>query len=96
MPPSGLVVHHLKNSRSLRIIWLLEELKVTYTIKHYQRDENGRAPKETTNLHPLGKLPIITDGGTTLAETGAIVGWSSHVSRTGDLSLVPECHLTVT
>jgi len=56
-----------------------EELKVPYTIKHYQRDENGRAPKETTNLHPLGKFPMITDGGTTLAETGAIVGRSSHV-----------------
>lgn len=72
--PSDLVVHHLNDSRSQRILWLLEELKVPYTIKKYQR-VGGRAPKELEAIHPLGKSPVITDGGKAIAESGAIVDY---------------------
>ncbi|KAH9965242.1 thioredoxin-like protein [Russula dissimulans] len=69
---STLVVHHLNNSRSQRILWLLEELETPYQVKFYQRDANLRAPKELLKIHPLGKAPVITDGDVTLAESGAI------------------------
>jgi len=69
-----ITVHHLNNSRSQRIIWLLEELGVDYDIKHYQRDEvTNLAPPELKAIHPLGKSPVITDGERVIAETGAIV-----------------------
>lgn len=71
-----ITVHHLNNSRSQRIIWLLEELGVKYDIKHYQRDEvTNLAPPELKAIHPLGKSPVITDtdGDRVIAETGAIV-----------------------
>jgi glutathione S-transferase len=67
-------VHHLNNSRSQRILWLLEELKVDYEIVHYKRDAVTRlAPPELKAIHPLGKSPVITDGKLTVAESGAIV-----------------------
>ncbi|KAF8318794.1 thioredoxin-like protein [Clavulina sp. PMI_390] len=75
---NGLVVHHLNNSRSLRVLWLLEELQVPYTVKHYQRDDNQQAPKELKEIHPLGKSPIVTDGDVTIAETGAIIEYLLH------------------
>ena len=69
-----LTVHHLENSRSHRIIWLLEELGVDYDIKRYRRDkETGLAPPELLDVHPLGKAPVVTDGDKTLAESGAII-----------------------
>lgn len=69
-----IVVHHLNNSRSQRILWLLEELGVSYEIKAYQRDATTRlAPPELKAVHPLGKSPVITDGGRTIAESGAII-----------------------
>jgi len=69
-----LTVHHLNNSRSQRVIWLLEELGAPYEIKHYQRDAKTMfAPAELRQVHPLGKSPVITDGADTVAETGAIV-----------------------
>jgi len=69
-----LKVHHLENSRSQRILWLLEELGVDYEIKCYQRDsETMLAPPELLEIHPLGKSPVITDEGTTIAESGAII-----------------------
>lgn len=69
-----LVVHHLNNSRSQRVLWLLEELGVPYEIRHHQRDvKTMLAPKELLAVHPLGKSPVIVDGATTVAETGAIV-----------------------
>ena len=69
-----LTVHHLENSRSHRIIWLLEELGVDYEIKRYGRDkETGLAPPELLDVHPLGKAPVVTDGDKTLAESGAII-----------------------
>ena len=69
-----ITIHHLNNSRSQRILWLLEELKVNYNIKHYQRDTNtNRAPEELKAIHPLGKSPVIEDGQLIIAETGAII-----------------------
>jgi len=69
-----LTVHHLNNSRSQRVIWLLEEVGAPYEVKHYQRDAKTMlAPPELRAVHPLGKSPVITDGGDTVAETGAIV-----------------------
>jgi glutathione S-transferase len=69
-----IIVHHLNNSRSQRVLWLLEELGVAYEIKHYQRDKKTMlAPPELRTVHPLGKSPVITDKGKTIAESGAIV-----------------------
>ena len=71
-----LVVHHLNNSRSQRVLWLLEELGVPYEIKSYQRDpKTMAAPASLMAVHPLGKSPVITDQGHTVAETGAIVDY---------------------
>jgi glutathione S-transferase len=69
-----IIVHHLNNSRSQRVLWLLEELGVPYEIVRYQRDPKTMlAPKELRAIHPLGKSPILQDGEVTLAESGAIV-----------------------
>jgi glutathione S-transferase len=81
-------VHHLENSRSQRILWLLEELAVPYDVRRYERDpETQLAPAELTAIHPLGKAPIVTDGDTTVAESGAIIEYL--VERYGDGRLVP-------
>jgi glutathione S-transferase len=67
-------VHHLNNSRSQRVLWLLEELGVPYEITRYQRNKATMlAPDEMKRVHPLGKSPVIEDEGTTFAETGLIV-----------------------
>jgi glutathione S-transferase len=72
--PMPVTVHHLENSRSQRVLWLLEELGLKYEVKRYARDPGTmRAPPELRRIHPLGKAPIIEDGGLVLAETGAIV-----------------------
>ncbi|MGH8172449.1 MAG: glutathione S-transferase [Rhodanobacteraceae bacterium] len=69
-----IVVHHLNNSRSQRVLWLLEELGLEYEIRRYQRDpETMLAPPELRAVHPLGKSPAVTDGDLTLAESGAII-----------------------
>ena len=69
-----LTVHHLNNSRSQRILWLLEELGTPYDIRKYQRMEGlPLAPPELKEVHPLGKSPVVTDGDRTMAESGAIV-----------------------
>ncbi len=69
-----ITVHHLNNSRSQRVLWLLEELGLEYQVKRYQRDAKSMlAPLELKAVHPLGKSPVITDGGATVAESGAIV-----------------------
>jgi glutathione S-transferase len=69
-----ITVHHLENSRSQRVLWLLEELGLPYEVKRYARDaKTSLAPPELLAVHPLGKSPVITDGVITLAETGAIV-----------------------
>jgi glutathione S-transferase len=72
--PAIVTVHHLNNSRSQRVLWLLEELGVPYEVKHYQRDRRTMlAPPELLKVHPLGKSPVITDGEHTVAESGAIL-----------------------
>src|SRR5271167_3180044 len=71
-----IVVHHLNDSRSQRILWLLEELGIPYEIKPYQRDAQTRlAPPELKKVHPLGKSPVVTDKGRTIIESGAIVDY---------------------
>ena len=71
-----ITVHHLNNSRSQRILWLLEELGVEYQIKRYERDpQTMLAPPELRAIHPLGKSPVVTDGELTLAESGAIIDY---------------------
>jgi glutathione S-transferase len=71
-----LTLHHLNDSRSQRILWLLEELGTACEIVRYQRDATTRlAPPELTKVHPLGKSPVITDGDLTIAESGAIVDY---------------------
>lgn len=69
-----IVVHHLNNSRSQRVLWLLEELGIAYEVQCYQRDTRTLlAPPELKKIHPLGKSPVITDDGRVIAESGAIV-----------------------
>ena len=69
-----ITVHHLENSRSQRILWLLEELGLPYDVKRYERDQKTMlAPPELKAVHPLGKSPVVTDDGLVIAETGAIV-----------------------
>jgi glutathione S-transferase len=69
-----ITLHHLEDSRSQRILWLLEELGCKYKIKHYARDrKTNLAPPALKNVHPLGKSPVITDGKQTLAESGTII-----------------------
>lgn len=68
-----ITVHHLENSRSQRVLWLLEELQVPYEIKRYARNpQTMLAPPELAKVHPLGKSPVLEDNGTVVAESGAI------------------------
>jgi glutathione S-transferase len=84
-----LTVHHLNNSRSQRILWLLEELGAPYDIAHYSRDAvTNLAPPELMAIHPLGKSPVITDGDRMVYESGAIVEYLCE--RHGGAHLVPE------
>jgi glutathione S-transferase len=83
-----ITVHHLNNSRSQRVLWMLEELGLPYDIKFYQRDkETMLAPPELRKVHPLGKSPVITDGDLTLAESGAIIEYL--VERHGKGRFIP-------
>lgn len=83
-----IIVHHLNNSRSQRILWLLEELGLEYEIKKYQRDPKTMlAPPELRAVHPLGKSPVIQDGDTIVAESGAIIDYL--VGRYGNGRLEP-------
>ena len=83
-----LIVHHLENSRSHRILWLLEELGVDYEIKSYKRNETtSLAPSELSTVHPLGKSPVITDGEVTVAESGLIVEYL--IEKYGNGRLMP-------
>jgi glutathione S-transferase len=86
-----IVVHHLNNSRSQRILWLLEELGLPYEIKRYQRDAKTMlAPPELRAVHPLGKSPVISDGDLTIAESGAIVEYLA--SHYGNGILIPKAN----
>ena len=83
-----IVVHHLNNSRSQRVLWLLEELGLEYELVRYQRDPKTMlAPPSLRAIHPLGKSPVITDGTATLAESGAIVEYL--IERYGAGRLIP-------
>jgi glutathione S-transferase len=83
-----ITVHHLNNSRSQRVLWLLEELELEYQVQHYQRDPvTMLAPSSLRAIHPLGKSPVVTDNGLTLAESGAIIEYL--VEQYGNGSLVP-------
>ena len=83
-----IVVHHLENSRSQRVLWLLEELGVPYEVKRYARDpQTMLAPAALRAVHPLGKSPVVTDDGQTVAESGAIVEYL--VGRYGGGRLAP-------
>ena len=83
-----LTVHHLNNSRSQRVLWLLEELEIDYEIKFYTRDlETNLAPPELEAVHPLGKSPVVTDGDNTIIESGAIIDYI--LRRYGDGRLMP-------
>ena len=83
-----LIVHHLNNSRSQRVLWLLEELGLAYEVKRYERDPKTMlAPASLRQVHPLGKSPVLTDEALTLAESGAIVEYL--VERYGQGRLVP-------
>jgi glutathione S-transferase len=83
-----IVVHHLNNSRSQRVLWLLEELGLEYEVKRYQRDRQTMlAPPELRAVHPLGKSPVVSDGDVTMAESGAILEYL--VERHGNGKLRP-------
>ncbi len=85
-----LTVHHLNNSRSQRVLWLLEELGVEYDVRNYQRDsETNLAPPELLEIHPLGKSPVITDGQFTIIESGAIIDYIVRHYGEGRLAPVP-------
>jgi glutathione S-transferase len=84
-----ITVHHLENSRSQRVLWLLEELGAPYDIRLYKRDpQTMLAPPELLKVHPLGKSPVITDGAVTVAESGAIIEYL--VQHHGGAHLVPR------
>jgi glutathione S-transferase len=83
-----ITVHHLNNSRSQRVLWLLEELAVPYEVKRYQRDAKTMlAPPELLAVHPLGKSPVIVDDGVTVAESGAVIEYL--IDRYGAGRLIP-------
>jgi glutathione S-transferase len=83
-----ITVHHLNNSRSQRVLWLLEELELPYEIKKYQRDAKTMlAPPSLREVHPLGKSPVVTDGSATIAESGAILEYL--IERYGNGRLIP-------
>ena len=85
-----LTLHHLNDSRSQRILWLLEELGTPYEMKRYQRDATTRlAPPELKAVHPLGKSPVITDGDVTIAESGAIVDYIIRRYGNGKAAMMP-------
>ena len=83
-----ITVHHLNNSRSQRILWMLEELEQPYEIKCYERDPKTMlAPDSLRKVHPLGKSPVITDGDLTIAESGVILDYVAHTY--GDKASLP-------
>src|SRR5206468_2115110 len=84
-----IIVHHLNNSRSQRVLWLLEELGVPYEVVKYERDpQTMLAPPELKKIHPLGKSPVVTDDGQTIAESGAILEYL--VEKYGASRLAPN------
>jgi glutathione S-transferase len=87
---SMITIYHLSSSRSERIVWLMEELGLEYRLELFQREPNGAAPQPMKALHALGKAPIIRDGDTVLAESGAIVDYIVHRHAEGRLAVHPN------
>jgi glutathione S-transferase len=85
-----ITIHHLDTSRSERIVWLMEELGLDYRIEPWRRQANGAAPDALKAIHPLGKAPIIRDGDTVLAESGAIVEYLVNRHASGRLAVPPS------
>ncbi|KIK70235.1 hypothetical protein GYMLUDRAFT_67494 [Collybiopsis luxurians FD-317 M1] len=85
-----LLVHHLNDSRSQRILWLLEELEVPYEIKKYQRLPSLQAPPELLKVNPLGKSPVITDEGVNISESGAVIEYIIGKYGKGKIPLLAE------
>jgi glutathione S-transferase len=85
-----LTICHLSSSRSERIVWLMEELGLPYTIDRYQREPGGAAPAALQGVHALGRAPVIRDGDTVLAESGAIVDYIVHRHGGGRLAIPAE------
>lgn len=84
----AIVVHHLEESRSQRVLWLLEELGLVYEVKRYDRNPQTRlAPPELKAIHPLGKSPVLERDGKVYAESGAIIEFLAETERGGELSI---------
>lgn len=82
-----ITIYHLSSSRSERIVWLMEELGLDYKLEVFQREPNGAAPQPMKDMHALGKAPLIRDGDTVLAESGAIVDYIVHRHADGRLAM---------
>jgi glutathione S-transferase len=85
-----ITIHHLSSSRSERIVWLMEELGLEYRLEVFKREPSGAAPQPMKAIHALGKAPIIHDGNTVLAESGAIVDYIVHRHADGRLAVEPN------
>ena len=85
-----ITIYHLSTSRSERIVWLMEELGLEYQLSRHQREPNGAAPDALKAIHPLGKAPLIRDGDTVLAESGAIVDYIVHRYGNDRLAVQPQ------
>ena len=84
-----ITIYHLDTSRSERIVWLMEELGLEYKLELFQRNDNGSAPDALREIHALGKAPVIRDGDTVLAESGAIVDYVVHRYAGDRLAVAP-------
>ena len=87
-----ITIYHLDTSRSERIVWLMEELGLEYELELFQRNDNGSAPDALRKIHALGKAPVIRDGNTVLAESGAIVDYIVHRYAGDRLAVAPAAH----
>ena len=87
-----ITIYHLDTSRSERIVWLMEELGLEYKLELFQRNDNGSAPDALRKIHALGKAPVIRDGNTVLAESGAIVDYIVHRHAGDRLAVAPAAH----
>jgi glutathione S-transferase len=85
-----ITIYHLSTSRSERVVWLMEELGLDYQLERFRREENGAAPEAMKAIHALGRAPIIRDGDTVLAESGAIVEYILHRHGNGRLAMAPD------
>ena len=85
-----ITVYHLSSSRSERVVWLMEELGLDYRLERFQREQTGAAPEAMKAIHPLGRAPVIRDGDTVLAESGAIVEYIVQRHGGGRLTVPPD------